>query len=32
VDIQPDTFNMDPAKIEAAITPNTRAIMPNTRE
>jgi UDP-2-acetamido-2-deoxy-ribo-hexuluronate aminotransferase len=28
VDIQPDTFNMDPAKIEAAITPNTRAVMP----
>lgn len=28
VDIQPDTFNMDPDKIEAAITPNTRAIMP----
>ena len=28
VDIQPDTFNIDPDKIEAAITPNTRAIMP----
>lgn len=28
VDIQPDTFNIDPAKIEAAITPRTRAIMP----
>jgi len=28
VDILPDTFNMDPDKIEAAITPNTRAIMP----
>lgn len=28
VDIQPDTFNMDPDKIEAAITPDTRAIMP----
>jgi UDP-2-acetamido-2-deoxy-ribo-hexuluronate aminotransferase len=28
VDILPDTFNMDPEKIEAAITPQTRAIMP----
>jgi UDP-2-acetamido-2-deoxy-ribo-hexuluronate aminotransferase len=28
VDIQPDTFNMDPDKIEAAITSKTRAIMP----
>jgi UDP-2-acetamido-2-deoxy-ribo-hexuluronate aminotransferase len=28
VDIRPDTFNMDPEKIEAAITPKTRAIMP----
>ena len=28
VDILPDTFNMDPDLIEAAITPNTRAIMP----
>ena len=28
VDIQPDTFNMDPDKIEAAIIPNTKAIMP----
>ncbi|HSH05937.1 MAG TPA: DegT/DnrJ/EryC1/StrS family aminotransferase [Anaerolineae bacterium] len=28
VDIEPDTFNIDPAKIEAAITPNTKAIMP----
>ncbi len=28
VDIDPDTFNMDPARIEAAITPKTRAIMP----
>jgi len=28
VDIRPDTFNMDPDKVEAAITPNTRAIMP----
>ncbi|WP_435020553.1 DegT/DnrJ/EryC1/StrS family aminotransferase [Tundrisphaera sp. TA3] len=28
VDIEPDTYNIDPAKIEAAITPNTRAIIP----
>lgn len=28
VDIQPDTCNIDPAKIEAAITPRTKAIMP----
>jgi len=28
VDIEADTFNMDPEKIEAAITPRTRAIMP----
>ena len=28
VDIQPDTFNIDPALIEAAITARTRAIMP----
>ena len=28
VDIDPDTFNIDPAKIEAAVTKNTRAIMP----
>lgn len=28
VDVLPDTFNMDPAKIEAAITARTRAIMP----
>lgn len=28
VDIQPDTCNIDPAKIEAAITPRTRAIIP----
>jgi dTDP-4-amino-4,6-dideoxygalactose transaminase len=27
VDIQPETFNMDPALLEAAITPRTRAIM-----
>jgi dTDP-4-amino-4,6-dideoxygalactose transaminase len=28
VDIEPDTYNIDPAKIEAAITENTRAIIP----
>lgn len=28
VDIDPDTLNMDPEKIEAAITPQTTAIMP----
>jgi len=28
VDIDPRTFDMDPAKIEAAITPKTKAIMP----
>lgn len=28
VDIDPDTFNIDPQKIEAAITPHTTAIMP----
>jgi len=27
-DIEKDTFNIDPAKIEAAITPNTTAILP----
>jgi dTDP-4-amino-4,6-dideoxygalactose transaminase len=27
-DIDPDTFNLDPSKIEAAITPQTTAIMP----
>lgn len=27
-DIEPDTGNIDPAKIEAAITPRTKAIMP----
>lgn len=27
VDIEPDTFCIDPAKIEAAITPDTKAIM-----
>ena len=28
VDIDPDTLNLDPKKIEAAITPQTTAIMP----
>lgn len=28
VDIDPKTYNIDPAKIEAAITPKTKAIMP----
>lgn len=28
VDIDPRTYNLDPEKIEAAITPRTRAIMP----
>lgn len=28
VDIEPNTLNLDPAKIEAAITPQTTAIMP----
>ena len=28
VDIEPEYFNLDPSKIEAAITPNTTAIMP----
>ena len=28
VDIDPDTYLIDPEKIEAAITPNTKAIMP----
>lgn len=28
VDIDPNTLNLDPAKIEAAITPHTTAIMP----
>jgi dTDP-4-amino-4,6-dideoxygalactose transaminase len=28
VDIDPDTFNLDPGQVEQAITPRTRAIMP----
>ncbi|MFA7042796.1 MAG: DegT/DnrJ/EryC1/StrS family aminotransferase [Bacteroidales bacterium] len=28
VDVEPNTFNLDPEKIEAAITPRTTAIMP----
>jgi dTDP-4-amino-4,6-dideoxygalactose transaminase len=28
VDIQPDTFNIDPAAVQRAITPRTRAIIP----
>ncbi len=28
VDIEKDTWNMDPSKLEAAITPRTKAIMP----
>ena len=28
VDVDPETFNIDPAKIENAITKNTKAIMP----
>ena len=28
VDIEPDSFNIDPSKIEAAITPETTAILP----
>jgi len=28
VDVDPDTWNIDPAAVEAAITPRTRAIMP----
>ena len=28
VDIEPETFNIDPNRIEAAITPSTTAIMP----
>lgn len=28
IDIEPDTYNMDPELLEAAITPKTKAIMP----
>lgn len=28
VDIDPDTFNLDPTRLEAALTPRTRAIIP----
>ena len=28
VDIDPLTYNLDPAKLEAAVTPRTRAVMP----
>jgi dTDP-4-amino-4,6-dideoxygalactose transaminase len=28
VDIDPRTFNIDPARIEAAVTPRTRAVLP----
>ncbi|WP_298432790.1 DegT/DnrJ/EryC1/StrS family aminotransferase [Geobacter sp.] len=28
VDIDPKTYNIDPAKVEAAITPKTRAVLP----
>lgn len=28
VDIDPDTYNMDPGQLKAAITPATRAVMP----
>src|SRR5262249_21304805 len=28
VDIDPETYNMDPARLEAAITPRTRAVVP----
>ena len=28
VDIEPDTFNLDPRAVEAALTPRTRAILP----
>ena len=27
-DVDPDTFNIDPAALEAAITPRTKAILP----
>ena len=28
VDIDPDSYNMDPAAVESAITPRTKALMP----
>src|SRR5579883_940034 len=28
VDIEPDTYNIDPSRIEAAITPRTRVVIP----
>jgi len=28
VDVKPDTYNMDPGKLEAAITPKTKGIVP----
>jgi dTDP-4-amino-4,6-dideoxygalactose transaminase len=28
VDVEPDTLNIDPAEVERAVTPRTRAIMP----
>ncbi|MDX1649737.1 MAG: DegT/DnrJ/EryC1/StrS family aminotransferase, partial [Myxococcota bacterium] len=28
VDVEPDTLNLDPARLEAAITPRTRAVVP----
>lgn len=28
VDVEPDTLNIDPRKVEAAITPRTRAVIP----
>jgi dTDP-4-amino-4,6-dideoxygalactose transaminase len=28
VDVEPDTLNIDPARIEAAITPRTKAVIP----
>lgn len=28
VDVEPDTLNLDPVKVEAAITPRTRAVIP----
>jgi dTDP-4-amino-4,6-dideoxygalactose transaminase len=28
VDIEPDTFNLDPSRLEAAITPRTKALLP----